>query len=58
MAGPNGLDASVQLRDEKVNQVVMSFDVEGTSASHPLSSEAGLDDAIREAANEIIKGLR
>jgi hypothetical protein len=38
--------------------VVTAFDVVGESASHPLSTESGLDDAVREAVSEIMLALQ
>jgi hypothetical protein len=57
MAGPNTLALAVQVHD-RTNQLVAAFDVTGTSAAHPFSSEAGLDDAVREAVNRIVQALR
>ncbi|MGH6929913.1 MAG: DUF4410 domain-containing protein [Dongiaceae bacterium] len=58
MAGSNELTAAVTLQDATTNAVVTSFDVSGESASHPLSSENGMDDAIREAASNIVRALQ
>jgi hypothetical protein len=58
MAGSNELTAAVTLKDAATDAVVTAFDVSGESASHPLSSESGMDDAIREAASNIIRALQ
>ena len=58
MAGSNSLALHVQVIDESTKLVVTAFDVKGSSASHPLSSEANLDDALREATDELILALR
>lgn len=57
MAGPNTLSLTVQVHD-RTNQLVVAFDVTGTSAAHPFSSQAGLDDAVREAVDRIVQALR
>jgi hypothetical protein len=57
-AGVTKLLASVSLYDRASGQLVTAFDVEAESASHPLSSEAGIEDAVREAATKIIFALR
>ncbi|MGH7820434.1 MAG: DUF4410 domain-containing protein [Candidatus Binatia bacterium] len=58
MTGPNIAEMSVELRDMASNRVVRAFEVAGHSASHPFSSEAGLEDAVREATEKIVEGLR
>jgi hypothetical protein len=58
MAGSNELKAAVSLREAATNALVTEFDVTGESAAHPLSSESGMEDAIREAATRIITALR
>lgn len=58
MAGSNELKAAVTLYDAATNTVVTAFDASGESASHPLSSESGMEDAIREAASKIIRALQ
>lgn len=57
-AGSNDVGASVAVRERPSDQVVTQFDVAGESASHPLSSEDDMDDAIREAVTRIIAALR
>jgi hypothetical protein len=58
MAGHNDAQMTVRVNNLASNQVVADFEVDGTSASHPFSSESNPDDAIREAVNQIIKGLK
>jgi len=58
MAGSNNLTADVKVFEFTSNRLITAYQVQGASASHPLSSQAGLDDAIREAADKIIEGLR
>lgn len=59
LAGANTLAVTVQLMDLPSSEIpIMDYVVKGTSASHPLSSESGMDDAIREVIDEIILPLR
>jgi Domain of unknown function (DUF4410) len=58
MAGPNTLASVVHVQDRRTNQWVAGFEVTGTSASHPLSPHADLDDAVREAVDKMIQALR
>jgi len=58
MAGHNDAGLDVKLTEREGNRLVTAFSVDGTSASHPFSSETSLDDAIREAVNNIVRGLR
>ena len=58
LAGANMLRASVSLYEREPRQLITAFDVEAESASHPFSSEAGIEDAVREAATKIIFALR
>lgn len=57
MAGSNELKAAVTVIDAATGQPVTSFNVGGESASHPMSSENGLEDAVREAVTKIIGAL-
>lgn len=57
-AGSNSLSASVELYENSTNSLVTAFLVQGESASHPLSSEAGLDYSVREAVDEILLALQ
>ncbi len=54
LAGANALRVNVTLSDIASQKVITSFAVSGESASHPLSSESGMDDAIKEVVDEII----
>lgn len=58
MIGPNTTTVAVTVRHQATNQIITAFEATGTSAAHPLSSEAGLDDAVREAVGKIMEGLR
>ena len=58
MIGPNTTSVVVAVRHQATDQVITAFEATGTSAAVPLSSEAGLDDAVREAVGKIIEGLR
>ena len=58
MAGSNNLNLDVKIHDQPQNQLITAFQVTGKSASHPFSSEAALDDAIREAVDKITQALR
>jgi anti-anti-sigma regulatory factor len=57
LAGSNELKAEVTLFNP-AGAVVEKFAVTGESASHPLSDENGLDDAVREAATKVVQALR
>ena len=57
-AGSNRLKCNVTLIDQGTGQTRTAFQVEGVSASHPMSSESGLDDAVREAVINMIIALR
>ena len=58
MAGSNDLKAAVSLREAAADALITAFDVSGESAAHPLSSESGMEDAIREAATKIVTALQ
>jgi hypothetical protein len=57
LAGSNELKADITLLNAK-GAVVEKFIVTGESASHPLSDENGLSDAVREAATKTVQALR
>lgn len=57
LAGSNELKAAVTVIDAATAEPVTSFNVGGESASHPMSSENGLEDAVREAVTKIIGAL-
>ncbi len=58
LAGSNKLSANVKLVDKTDDSVTRAFIVGGESASHPMSSENGMGDAIREASSKIVQALR
>ena len=58
LAGSNELKADVTLTDAKSGATVEAFQVTGASASHPLSSQNGIEDAVREAAVKTVQALR
>lgn len=58
LAGANKLRTTVRLVEVSSGQVVTEFDVDGESASHPFSTESGLDDAVREVVSKVILALR
>jgi len=58
MIGPNTTAVTVAVRQQATNQIITTFEATGSSAAHPLSSEAGLDDAVREVVGKIMEGLR
>jgi hypothetical protein len=57
-AGSNELKADVTLVDTNRAVTVEAFQVTGQSASHPLSSQNGIEDAVREAAVKTVQALR
>jgi hypothetical protein len=58
LAGRNELAVQVDVFDGASHALSISFTAKGKSASHPLSSENDIDDAIREAVGEIILELK
>jgi len=56
LAGRNRVGTSVKIVQSETNVTVKSFEANGESASHPLSSESGLSDAVREVAKQISAG--
>lgn len=57
MAGASGIEANVLLKDE-VDKVVTDFHADGSSATHPLSSESGSENAVNQLASQIAQALR
>ena len=57
MAGASGIEANVLLRDE-TGKVVTEFHADGSSATHPMSSESGSDNAVNELATEIAQAIK
>jgi hypothetical protein len=58
LAGRNNLTAAVALYDGATGNLVTEFKVTGESASVPMSSRNDIQDAVHEAANKIIVGLK
>jgi len=58
MAGPSSIETEAKLQDSGKNKIITVFNAEGNSASHPMSSAAGYENAVRETADHIIKGLK
>jgi uncharacterized protein DUF4410 len=57
MAGASGIEANVLLRDES-GKVLTEFHADGSSATHPMSSESGADNAVNEIATEIAQAIK
>ena len=57
LAGANELALQVHVFETASRNLVVSFTAKGESASHPLSSENEMDDAVREAVDEVILEL-
>lgn len=58
MAGGDESRADVVLRDRRDNHIVTRFQAEGEGASHPLSSETGIEAAVAEMNSQIVDALR
>ena len=56
LAGRNRVNLTVQITQPSTNTLVEAYEANGESAAHPLSSESGLSDAVREAAKEVAAG--
>ena len=57
-AGRNELAVQVDVFDTASQALLVSFTAKKEPASHPMSSENDMDDAIREAVDEIILELK
>ena len=57
MAGASGIEANVLLKDE-TGKILSDFHADGSSASHPLSSESGSDNAVNALATQIAQVLK
>ncbi len=57
MAGRNEVEALVTLKDGS-GTAIRSFRVKSGSAAHPLSFEAGVQDAYRQFGNDVVAGVR
>ena len=58
LAGRHELAVQVDIFDKTSQTLLISFTAKGESASHPLSSDNDMDDAIREPVDEIILELK
>lgn len=56
LAGRNRVNLSVKIVQPPANTLIEAYEADGESAAHPLSSESGLSDAVREAAKEVAAG--
>lgn len=57
MAGANFAEVDVRLLGQS-NELITYYSVNGESAVHPLATEVSLDDAVREAVNNLVQGLK
>ena len=57
LASANELAVQVDVFESVSRNLVVSFTAKGESASYPVSSENDMDDAIREAVDEVILEL-
>ena len=57
MAGRNRVNLAVKIVQPGSDSVIEAFEADGKSAAHPLSSESGLSDAVREAAKQVAAGV-
>ena len=56
LAGRNRVGTNVKIVQSATSVTIKSFEANGESASHPLSSESGFSDAVREVAKQISAG--
>ncbi len=54
LAGRNRVGGEVTVTQTATNAVIKTFEADGASAAHPLSSESGLSDAVREMAKQVV----
>ncbi|GLI39919.1 DUF4410 domain-containing protein [Geobacter hydrogenophilus] len=57
MAGASGIEANVLLRDG-AGKVLTEYHADGSSASHPFSSESGSDNAVDQLATQIAEAIK
>lgn len=57
MAGASGIEANVLLRDE-TGKVLTEYYADGSSATHPFSSESGSDNAVDQLATQITEAIK
>lgn len=55
-AGRNRINTQVTIVQSGTNATLRSYEADGESAAHPLSSESGVSDAVREAAKQVAAG--
>lgn len=53
LAGRNRIGGEITVTQTASGTVIKKFEAEGASAAHPLSSESGLSDAVREMAKQV-----
>jgi hypothetical protein len=53
LAGRNRVGGEVTVTQTATNAVLKTFEADGSSAAHPLSSESGMSDAVRELAKQV-----
>ena len=58
LAGSNTLSADVRFYQNSPRELLDAFTSSSSSASHPMSSENSMVDAIRELVDEIEKGFQ
>lgn len=56
LAGRNRVGADVKIVETSNNALIKSYEANGESAAHPLSSESGVSDAVREVAKQVASG--
>ena len=56
LAGRNRVGTDVKITQSANNVLIKEYTAEGDSAAHPLSSESGISDAIREVAKQVAEG--
>jgi len=57
-AGSDEAEANVTLTNRRNGNIVVQFQATGEGAAHPLSSERGMDSALRELDRQIVQGLQ
>lgn len=57
LAGASGIEANVLLLD-KTRKTITEFHTDGSSATHPFSSESGPDNAVNELATQIAQAMK
>jgi hypothetical protein len=57
LAGRNRIATKVTITDGRSGERIRGFEASGRSAAHPLSSEGGYSDALREVSKQLMLGL-